>query len=258
MTQSGTREGDSTGCSPTDRESRARLGDEGLDEEMGLGRIAGIIDRHRTPVLSLAGIVSVVGIAWALSLPSVYQARAVVRIADPSPGREYVLPTVREPALERMKSRRLDFISKQLVVAALEKIGGVPHDRASDGEVTNALAFAHSARLEVKQEGEDSFILLFDDVDPGRATAFLQALLESYAKRKTEETKALALGTAEFFGREVEDLRSRVASAQAEVERFRGEHYGALPDQLEANLRMLDETMMDIRSLASDLETARG
>jgi polysaccharide biosynthesis transport protein len=56
---------------------------------------------------------------------------------------------------------------------------------------------------------------------------------------------------------QLEQMRPRVAEAEAQVEKYRLEHYGSLPDQLDANLRVLDETEMSHNALLNSLDAAQ-
>lgn len=219
-----------------------------------LGRLSLILSRRWRPMAGVAAIGTIAGVLLVASLPPAYQARAVVRIDDPRPSPAYVAPTIAEPVDQRLRSRRIAFLARPIVEAAAERAGllragSVPARR-------EAIIDAAAARLDARPEGDDTFVLTFVDEDPVKARAFLQALVEIYAARRAGEAAHLAAATAGFFGRELDALRPRVALAEAAVERFRLERYGALPDQLEANLRMLEETRIEAHSIRGSVDAA--
>lgn len=222
--------------------------------ETGFDRLLGIVRRRRWPVAAVAVLAAAVGLWWVKRLPPTYRARAVLRLDDPRPGRDYVASTVNEPTGERLRSRRLSFLARPLVERAAEETGLVA--RAAAGPTRDRALDAITTRLDARQEGEDAFVLTFDDPDPARARAFLGALAGAYAEWHAHETARRAAATAAFFEREVEALRPRVLEAEARVERYRAEHYGALPEQLEANLRVLDETQAEAHSVRISLDAA--
>jgi uncharacterized protein involved in exopolysaccharide biosynthesis len=222
--------------------------------DIGIARLAGVVRRHKWKVSLTAALIAAAGVAWVWRMPSVYQATAVVRIDDPRPSREYVDPTVNEPGVERLKSARRALLARPVILSAAEQVGLVA-PTAADEDKTRLIARL-AARLDARQEGDDAFVLTYEDEDPARAGRFLQAVSEAYAASRADEMGRRAAAAAAFFAREVEALRPRAAEAQAVVEKFRLQHHGSLPEQLEGNLRILDETQMQLASLRSSLDSA--
>jgi uncharacterized protein involved in exopolysaccharide biosynthesis len=99
-------------------------------------------------------------------------------------------------------------------------------------------------------------VISYEDSDPARAQAFLGALTEAYTALRTNEMGERAKNTAAYFSGEVESLRPRVLEAEVGAEKFRLQHYGSLPEQLEGNLRMMDETQFQMGTLTVALDGA--
>ncbi len=215
-----------------------------MKHEVGWDRVKGIARRRRMPVFLTAIFAAGAGLFFVKMMPPVYQSRTVVRIDDPRPGRDYVNPLVSEPDVERLKSARLGFLAQPVVLAAAAKAGYDTSPRS--------LAVITS-RLDARQEGTDTFVVTFEDGDPAKAKAFLAALTESYALGRNGEMSTRAAAAA-FLQAQVEEMRPRVTEAEAEVEKYRMEHYGALPDQLDSNLRVLDENEMTLNALVQSLD----
>jgi uncharacterized protein involved in exopolysaccharide biosynthesis len=211
-------------------------------DEMGFARLVGVTKRKRRVVIPVALATAATGLLVVFSMPGVYQARAVVRLDDPQPGKDYVAPTVSEPVGDQLKSRRLAFLARPVVEDAAARAG-----RPGD-------AGALAAALDARQEGEDTFVLTVRDGSPDGAQRFLAALVDSFSERRAAESAQRARRTATFFGAEVDALRPKVAEREAALERFRVEHYGSLPEQQEGNMRMLDETQMETHSVRSSLD----
>jgi uncharacterized protein involved in exopolysaccharide biosynthesis len=225
-----------------------------MKHEMGWARVNGVVQRRRGPVIFTTLLVTGLGLLVVKQMPRSYQARTVVRINDPRPAREYVSPIVAEPAAgDGLKSARLGFLAQPIVVAAAEKAGLLPSDPIERGKKLALI----SARLDARQEGEDTFVITFEDSDPAKASAFLAALVDAHGARRAAEMAQRAAATAAYMAAQIDEMRPRVADAEAKVEKYRLEHYGALPDQLEANLRVLDENEMTTHALMASLDAAQ-
>lgn len=223
-----------------------------MTEEVGFSRLAGILRRRTWPVAIVAIATAATGLLIVKQLPKTYQARAVMRINDPHPPHDYVVSTVNEPN-DRLKSRRLTFLARPVVLDAAMRSGMIAAD-ASEAE-QDAAAASIEGRLDARQDGEDTFVITFQDGDPARAQAFLDALTRAYVEQRSKENADHASQTSSFFAKQVEELRPRVARAEADVEKFRTRHYGELPEQLDANLRVLDQVQLEAHSVRTSLDS---
>src|SRR5262249_19600994 len=75
---------------------------------------------------------------------------------------------------------------------------------------------------------------------------------------RAAEQAGRADATAAYMAAQVDTLRPRVAQAEAKVAKYRLERYGSLPDQLEGNLRMVDENEMTMHALMASFGAAQG
>jgi uncharacterized protein involved in exopolysaccharide biosynthesis len=225
-----------------------------MKHETGWARLSAVVRRRRIAVIVTTVAVATLGMVVIESMAPVYQARAVVRIDDPRPPSSYVAPLTNEPDVERLKAARLGFLALPLVAAAAEQAKLLPSD-PHERELALGLI---TTRVDARQEGADSYIVTYEDSNRAKAQVFLDALIAGYAARRAAEQAARAAATASFIQAQLDDLRPLVAAADAKIARMRLERFGSLPDQLEANLRMLDESETNVRALMASLDAAHG
>jgi polysaccharide biosynthesis transport protein len=226
-----------------------------MTREVGLARLWSIVQRRKLAVGVTVMAVAALGLLLVKAADPTYKARAVVKINDPQPAREYAMPLASEPVPgEGMRSERLGFLAQPVLLTAAEKVGILP---ANASESTRRRIVGEmSAHLDARLEGDSSFVLTYQDADPERARALLAAIIEAHAAWYAQTMSTRAADTAKFFEAQVASLRPRVADAEAEVEKFRLSRYGALPDQLESNLRIFDESVGQIHTLTASLDAA--
>lgn len=224
-----------------------------MKHEMGWARVQGVVRRRRWPVVFTTLFAMGAGLLIVKQMAPIYQARTVVRINDPRPSREYVSPLATEPDGEKLKSARIGFLAQPVVALAADKVGMLPTEAGLERAKKLALI---SARLDARQEGEDTFVVTFEDRDPEQARAFLAALIEAHGARRSAEMSERAARTAAYLQAQVQDMRPRVSDMEATVEKYRLTHYGSLPDQLEPNLRVLDENEMTMHAIINSLDAA--
>jgi polysaccharide biosynthesis transport protein len=160
-----------------------------------------------------------------------------------------------EPDAERLKSARMGFLAQPLIAEAAQKANLLPNDDDTARSMALAKATQH---IDARQEGADTFVVTYEDSDPARARLFLSTLMQNYTQLRTAEAATRSAQTAAFLSKEIDVLRPRVAAADAALEKVRLEHYGALPDQMEANLRQLDDNQLTVHALMASVDAAEG
>ena len=217
--------------------------------EVGIQKVRGVFRRRKIPVIVTA--VGVLGVAAALiyQVEPGYKATAVIRVAEVQPAKEYVAPTVAEQVGERLKSLRLAVMARPNVLEAAQSLGLIRDPKRAD-EVVDDI----KSRMDVKVEGEDTFLLSYADSNPEKAKAIVNRVAQLFMKRNVQERQAAASATVAAFKAELASLQPQLDAADKAVREFKTKHYGALPEQQEANLRTLDQTTMEVNIQSTNLD----
>jgi uncharacterized protein involved in exopolysaccharide biosynthesis len=194
--------------------------------------------------------VIVVGGLYIGSMERMYRAQAVLRVLESQPSKEYVAPTTAEQVGERLKTLRLGVMARPPLV---EVIGELGLERAT-GRSRDALLDDMRARMEVKVEGEDTFLLTYEDQDAERAREVVDRLAAKFVARQVARREQVATATRRALADEVARLRPQMDSLEQKVRAFKIAHYGALPEQQEQNLRTLDQTTMELNIQSTNLD----
>ena len=216
--------------------------------ELGFAKVRGVFRRRKIPII--ATMVGVLGVSAALiyQVEPGYKAAAVIRAAEVQPAKEYVAPTVAEQIGERLKSLRLSVMARPIVTEAVQQLDLV-HGKKIDDVVDDV-----KTRMDVKVEGEDTFLLTYADPNPERARAVVNKVAELFMKHQVEHREEVASATVTAFKGELESLKPQLDVADKQLREFKGKHYGALPEQQEGNLRTLDQTTMEINIQSTNLD----
>src|SRR5690349_7241394 len=122
--------------------------------EQGVARVRAVLRRRRRSVLWMAAAVGGIGLVVIASMPTLYRAQAVLRALESQPAREYVPPTVVEQIGERLRTLRVALMSRPL----LERVAADLDLPRADGRPIERVVEELRSRLEVKVEGEDTFL----------------------------------------------------------------------------------------------------
>src|SRR3954468_11832025 len=136
--------------------------------ELGIAKLRGVVRRRKIPIL--AAMVGVLGIGAAIisQIEPGYKASAVIRAGEVQPAKEYVAPTVAEQMGERLKSLRLAVMAKPVVAEAAKELDLY---RMWPKKSPELVVDGIRSHMDVKLEGEDTFLLTYIDSNPERAKA---------------------------------------------------------------------------------------
>lgn len=217
--------------------------------ELGMEKVRGVFRRRKIPIIATA--VGVLGVAAALiyQVEPGYKASAVIRVGEVQPAKEYVAPTVAEQVGERLKSLRLAVMARPIVLEAATSLGLVRDPKRAD-EVIDDI----KSRMDVKVEGDDTFLLSYADPNPEKAKALVNKVAELFMKHHVERREQVASATVAAFKAELATLQPQLEAADKAVREFKTKHYGALPEQQESNLRTLDQTTMEVNIQSTNLD----
>ena len=218
--------------------------------EQGFARVVSVVRRRTGPVVVAAGLTALVALATVWRLEPGYRASAVVRAIESQPAKEYVAPTVTEPMGERLKTLRLIAMSRPILARVAKQLAlpaklNRPLDQIVDGM---------RARMDVKVEGEDTFLLSYEDSDPARARDVIDRVAAEFMEEQVRRREVIAVASERALSDEAAALRPTVAKAEATVREFKFSHQGTLPEQLESNLRALDQATMEVNIQSQNLE----
>jgi succinoglycan biosynthesis transport protein ExoP len=219
--------------------------------EQGWARVRGVLRRRRLPIAAVTAITLAAAVLLIGRLQPRYRASAVVRALESQPAREYVPPPAVEQLGERLRTLRVAMMARPLLAKVAAELGakggshGMPPDRMVEDMRT---------RLEVKVEGEDTFLLTYDDADPQRAQAVVNALARHFMEDQVTRRQAVARGTQGALATEEQRLTPEVRALESQLRDFKLAHYGSLPEQQEQNLRLLDQTTLEINIQSTNLD----
>ena len=218
--------------------------------EQGLQRIRGVLRRRRRPVVATALAVLVVAALLIGRARGVYRAAAVVRALESQPSKEYVAPPAVEQVGERVRTLRLAVMARPILAEVADEL----HLDAALGTSRDEAIDAMRAHMEVKLEGDDTFLISYEDTDAARAREVVDRVATKFIARQVARREQIAAAAERALADEVARLRPELERFESRVRTFKAAHYGALPEQQEENLRTLDQTTMEINIQATNLD----
>ncbi len=212
-------------------------------------------------------VVSVVaGAALAMWLPREYKSYAEIGIADPTLSPELLRGVQSFDARERQRA-----ISQQLLSrTVLERV--VREEQLSPQRPVEDVAQGLRAKVEEhinvpnpigrsgsSREGIESFDLGYVDSSPERAQRIANRLATVFVEENSKTTTQRAENTSEVLNQQLRDSHEKLARLQEQLRVKKELYMGRLPDQMNANIQMVNGLRQQNESLSTELrgETER-
>src|SRR5262245_53583234 len=230
-------------------------GDEQAPGGFGIGDIVEILERWRRWILvgALGGVAA--GFALYLLLPPKFQASTTILVEPQEVPKSYIESTVTLDIDQRVATLNERVTSHANLTQLIELVGPKrldPSGRLGTDELMSMIRNQFS--VGIRARGEKSapvFDIAFWHEDPAVAADVVRDITGRFIEENLKDRAQQAAATAEFLDKELQRLRDEVAQQEARIREFRMQKMGALPSQLETNLRSLDRLNLE---LAGNLE----
>jgi succinoglycan biosynthesis transport protein ExoP len=204
----------------------------------------------------------VVAAGLAMLLPREYTSEAEIGIADPTLSPELLRGVQSLDAQERQRA-----ISQQLLSrTVLERV--VREENLSPGKPVEQTAAALRGKVEdhivVPQpigrmgpgrEGVESFRLGYVDAKPERAQAIANRLATVFVEENSKTKTQQAQNTSEVLAAQLKASQERLAKLQEQLRVKKQANIGRLPDQMNANVSMVNGLRQQHESLSLQFRT---
>jgi polysaccharide chain length determinant protein (PEP-CTERM system associated) len=136
-----------------------------------------------------------------------------------------------------------------------------PHTRNTPGKEEIVERMREAIDVEViggsRREGAYAFRVSYEGRDPKTTMQVTSTLASMFIEENLKIREQYAEGTTEFLSSELDKAKKALEEQESAVRSFKEAHMGALPEQLDANLRTLDRLQMELQSVNDSLRNAK-
>jgi succinoglycan biosynthesis transport protein ExoP len=239
-------------------------------------RYAAVAWDRRHLVLLVWAIVLVPALILAHALPNVYSSSTMILVERQKVPEDYVRSTVTETMQERLNTISQQILSRSRIRQIIEDYDllnemtreeriltklhllGIPwlqewgmrlhflRDPTKPPNVEGAVS-GFQKRVSVAVVGTQAFSVGYEGYDPVTVMRVTNAIADMFITENLRIREARAEGTTEFLEAQLELARKELEGKEAAVQAFKSKNLGALPEQLDANLRTLDRLQLELQ-----------
>jgi protein tyrosine kinase modulator len=201
--------------------------------------------RRKNLIACVFVVVFLLSAYLAVILPKVYQSRSLVLITPQRVPSAFVTSTVTTDLNERMQSIIQEILSR----TQLEKIVK-EFDLYPSGNLSLMEDRVETLRKAIKVEfrRNNVFQLSFEADNPENAKQVTGRIASLFIEQNLQVREQQAIGTKSFMTAEAERLRKELEEQEAVVNRYKAANRYELPDQLDSNLRTLEQLRREMEA----------
>jgi polysaccharide chain length determinant protein (PEP-CTERM system associated) len=202
--------------------------------------------RTKGLIIAVFVVVSSLTTYLAVILPATYRSSSLILITPQRVPSAYVASTVTIDLNERMQSIIQEILSR----TQLEKILREFNLQAQGGNAPSLEERVEQLRKAIKVEFRRNsvFQLSYESPDPEKARQVTSRLASLFIEQNLHVREQQAIGTKSFINAETERLRKELEEQEAVVHRYRAANRYELPDQLDTNLRTLQQLRRELEA----------
>ncbi len=214
-----------------------------------------ILERWKWWILTGALVGAVFGTVLTFALPPEYESTTTILVEPQQIPEDFVRSTVNQDVGHQVNSLRHRVTGFASLNQLIENIGANrfdPEGTRTREQLMEEIRGQLNVEIETGFHQAPLFKIAYSSADPVLAADVARAIAELFISENIKDRTRHADATAQFLDRELDRIRREVAEHEEQLGSFRQERMGALPEQLDANLRALDRYNFE---LATNLES---
>jgi polysaccharide chain length determinant protein (PEP-CTERM system associated) len=193
-------------------------------------------------------------------IPKIYRATTLILVQPPSVPENYVQPSITDTAINRLNTISQEIMSRTRLEKVIREFN-LYADLRKEVSMEERVETMRKA-IEVKVQGEkkertrNSFTVSFEGEEPRTVMMVTNKLASLVIEENLKVRELQAGGTSEFISKELMTMADRLKRKEQEIRVYKERNMGQLPQQLDANLRILEQLQQQLRTTSEKIRAA--
>jgi len=201
-------------------------------------------------------VVMAAAVLYALSLPKMYRATTLVLVTPQKVPENFVKPTVTSRIEDRLQSISQEIMSRtrlELVISEF-KLYSEQAKSLSQEEIIELMR----KNIQVELKGKEGFFTIsYIGEDPRVVTMVTNKLASLFIEENLKLREQQAQGTSDFLSIELNAMRTKLEAQETTITDFKKLHISELPEQRDANLKILEQLQLQSQKVNDNLKAAQ-
>ena len=194
-------------------------------------------------------------------IPKVYRATTLILAQPQSVPANYVQPSITDTVINRLNTISQETMSRtrlEKVIREFNLYADLRKEVSMEERVeTMRKAIEVKVQEEKRERTGNSFTISFEGEEPKTVMMVTNKLASLVIEENSKVRELQAGGTSEFINKELLTMEDRLKRKEQEIRVFKERHMGQLPQQLDANLRILEQLQQQLRTMSEKIRAAK-
>lgn len=224
-------------------------------------QIVGIVLKRPWAIIVPFIMSMVFGIYLAITLPKVYQSQTLILVQPQRVPTDFVRSLVSSDINERISTISQQIMSRTNLEKIIDQFNLFSEPETHGMFLEDKIESLRN-RITVnitsdRKKDTEAFSIAFKGDNPEQVMRITNTLATFFINENLKVREAQAIGTSDFLQDELESLKKRLSGLEEALRVYRMQHMGALPEQLETNLRVLERLQEELNANQLRLRDAR-
>ncbi|MBS3917342.1 MAG: hypothetical protein KG012_00500 [Deltaproteobacteria bacterium] len=201
-------------------------------------------------VLILSGAV-----LYAVTSPKEYRSATLILVTPQKVPESFIRPTVTSKIEDRLQSIGQEIMSRTRLERLISELKLYPEEAKSKSKEEVYELMRKNIRVEIKGK-EGYFTISYIGKDPRVVTTVTNKLASLFIEENLKLREQQAQGTSEFVMIELNATRVKLEEQEKTVTHFKRQFMGELPEQREANLKVLEQLQLQSQRIGENIRAA--
>src|SRR5712691_1552997 len=181
-------------------------------------------------------------------LPNQFRSESLIQIIPQRVPDAYVRSTVTSRIEDRLQALRQQVLNRTRLERIIEDFKLFADQRKK--KPMEDLVEQARDRVNIEIVKGDAFKVSYTADNPKTAMNVTERLASLIIEENLRDRESLAEGADQFLETQLDDARQRLVEREKKLEEYRRQHSGELPSQQDSNIRVVQNTQMQLQALA--------
>ena len=194
-------------------------------------------------------------------LPKIYRASTLILVQRQKIPTEYVQPNVADSVTNRSATLAQEILDQKRLETIINEFS-LYADLRKQFPLEQVMEWMRGA-IDIRVNDQDSdrrgqlsFSISYEGKEPQTVMQVTNRLASLFIEESQKNREQQAEKTSEFLKKELSSLEEKLRMKEAEIRAFKERHMGQLPEQQEANLRILERLDQQLQTTGENIKAA--
>jgi polysaccharide chain length determinant protein (PEP-CTERM system associated) len=196
-------------------------------------------------------------------LPKVYKASTLILVQPQAVPETYVRPTITDSVANRLNTISQEILSRTRLEKVIQEFNLYANLRSKLPleEIIEVMRKAIEVKVQEprRDRGDrttNSFSISFEGEEPKTVMMVTNKLASLFIEENLKVRESQAEGTSEFLSKELVSMEDQLKRKEQDIRGFKERNMGQLPQQLDANLRILERLQQQVKTTSESIRAA--